>query len=70
LGLFSVQRIEMQQGQASSCVTVEAKGPLQAGELVLAEPLQLSGRVVRAKIWYLRDDWTPQSVSLYSAEHV
>ena len=66
LGLFSVQPVF---GAGSNCVTVEAQGPLQAGELVLSERLALFGEVARAKIWFLKDDWTPESVVLYSAAH-
>lgn len=69
MDIFSVQRIcadgTPDQG---ACVTVEAQCTVRAGEIVLSEPLSLHGQVVKAKVWYLKEDYTPQSVILYAAE--
>lgn len=68
MNVFSVQRTEARTGNGfGACVTVEALCPVGAGELVLSEPLALHGSVLRAKIWYLKADYTPQSVDLYAA---
>lgn len=66
--LFSVQRIVGDQVDTlAGCITVEARCPVGAGELVLSQPLSLHGEVPLARIWYLKDDYTPQSVNLYAA---
>jgi len=66
--LFSVQRIIGKEAEPlGRCITVEAKCPLGAGEMVLAQPLALHGEVPLARIWYLKDDFTPESVNLYAA---
>ena len=69
MNLFSVQSIiaDNENTKSGACVTVEALCPVGAGELVLAEPLALHGSVLRAKIWYLNDDYTPRSIDLYAA---
>jgi hypothetical protein len=68
MNVFSVQRTDANTDKGfGDCVTVEALCPVGAGELVLSEPLALHGSVLRAKIWFLKDDYTPQSVELYSA---
>lgn len=65
--LYSVQRITGDAVESlASCVTVEAQCPVGAGELVLSQPLALHGDTVLARIWYLKEDYTPQSVNLYA----
>jgi hypothetical protein len=68
MNVFSVQRIALDgSADLAACVTVEAECTVKAGELVLSEPLSLHGQVVKAKVWYLKDDYTPQWVNLYAA---
>ncbi|PXA99475.1 hypothetical protein DMC47_03075 [Nostoc sp. 3335mG] len=71
MNVFSVQRVASDDSETlAPCVTVEARSPVQAGEAVLAERLALHGEIVRAKCWFLKEDFTPQSVQLYAANAV
>lgn len=66
--VLGVQRVSMDTELAiDECLTVQAQCAVKAGELVLAEPLSLYGRVIRAKVWYVKDDFTPHFVDLYAA---
>ena len=65
--VFGVQRISKDENRASEkCLTVQAQCAVRAGEIVLAEPLSLHGEVVRAKVWCLKEDFTPHFVDLYA----
>jgi hypothetical protein len=69
MDIFGVQRISKDGDNASDeCLTVHAHCAVKAGEIVLAEPLSLHGHVVRAKVWCLKDDFTPHFVDLYAAQ--
>ena len=66
---FSVQPIENGMLVAkSSCVHVEAMGPVQAAEQVVGETLSVTGAPehARAVVWSLAEDFTPVAVTLYS----
>ena len=69
MNVFSVQPAQADADNGfENCVTVEALCPVGAGEMVLSEPLALHGSVVRAKIWFLKEDYTPQSIELYAGQ--
>ena len=69
MDVFGVQPISGDRNRLSGdCVTVQARCAVKAGELVLEEPLSLHGAVVRAKVWCLKDDFTPHYVDLYAAQ--
>jgi hypothetical protein len=69
MDVFSVQRVSRDGVvDASDCVTIQAQCAVRAGEVVLAERLSLHGEVIRAKVWTLKDDFTPHSISLYAAQ--
>lgn len=69
MNVFGVQRIFMDgTADESKVITVEAECTVRAGELVLSEPLSLHGQVVKAKVWFLKDDFTPHSVNLYAPQ--
>ena len=65
---FTVQLVTPIEGdQAASNTSVLAAGPIDAAEQVLRERLVTFGHPtdLRAKIWELRDDFTPQCTPLY-----
>jgi hypothetical protein len=69
MDVFSVQHVSTDGTPLSSdCVTVQALCAVKAGEVVLSEPLCLHGRVVRARVWCLKNDFTPHAVNLYAAQ--
>lgn len=49
------------------CIHVEARGPVQAAEIVLGESLVTQGKPgnVRAVVWKLAEDYTPVSLALF-----
>ncbi|WIJ24456.1 hypothetical protein [Devosia sp. RR2S18] len=69
-GYYSVQACKPAEGaiELSECIQVKASCPVKAGEVALREKLALHGKQLRAKVWFLREDFTPQSVLLYAAE--
>jgi hypothetical protein len=69
MDVFGVQPISKSGNRApEECLTVQAQCAVRAGEIVLAEPLSLHGQVVRAKVWCLKDDFTPHFVDLYAVQ--
>lgn len=67
--VFGVQRVSSDGKQASNeCLTVQAQCAVKAGELAVGEPLSLHGQVLKAKVWCLRNDFTPHFIDLYAAQ--
>ena len=69
MDFFSVQRVSGDGMLVSpDCTTVQARCAVKAGEVVLSEPLCLHGQIVRARVWTLKDDFTPHAIDLYAAQ--
>ena len=64
---FSVQPCKLAEGElkAGECIHVQAASALQAAKLAIGETLALHGTVVRARVWHLGRDYTPQRTDLF-----
>lgn len=65
---YSVQPMTSEgQPDKSTCIHVDAEGPVRAAEIALGETLVIHGRPeqARAKVWHLADDFSPVSVTLF-----
>lgn len=67
---FSVQLIDVLGNESMDCQHVEAMSPTHAAEIALGETLSLFGspQLMRARVWRLKEDFTPVSVVLYSTD--
>jgi hypothetical protein len=68
---FTVQPIEAGSEKAkSTCIHVDAQGPVQAAQIALGETLSLHGSpgCARAVVWRLGEDYSPVSITLYAPQ--
>lgn len=68
---FSVQPVDPNGvPNKTVCIHVEARGPVQAAEIVLGVSLVTQGKPgnVRAVVWKLAEDYTPVSLALFAPE--
>jgi hypothetical protein len=65
---FSVQPVGVNGiPDKAICIPVQARGPVQAAEIVLGETLVTQGPMIRlrALVWKLAEDYTPVRITLF-----